>query len=322
MKLQTQIQLNKAANQIDYSSQLLLLGSCFSENIGAKLHYFKFRTLQNPFGILFHPLAIENLISRAIKKEYYTENELFYLNERWHCFDAHSSLSDVSKEQLLERLNAHLATTEAHLRKSTHIIITLGTAWVYREKESVKTVANCHKVPQQEFVKHLLSVAEIISSLQRTVQEIQSINKKAQLVFTISPVRHLKDGFIENQRSKSHLITAIHDIVNSPSLGGGWGEDYFPAYEIMMDELRDYRFYDRDMVHPNQMAIDYIWEKFVEVWVSNDAKEVMKKVDKIQKGLRHRPFNAKGLEHQKFQKSLQEKIADLQLGYPFMEFSS
>ncbi|WP_396636894.1 GSCFA domain-containing protein [Maribacter sp. R77961] len=318
MKLQTQIPLTRANNPIDYSSQLLVLGSCFSENIGAKLDYFKFQTVQNPFGILFHPLAIENLISRAVKKEYYSADDLFFLNERWHCFDVHSSLSDVRRDALLENLNAQLVRTENQLRLATHILITLGTAWVYQKKQTGKMVANCHKVPQKEFKKHLLTVNEITASLQRSVQHIESINKKAQLIFTISPVRHLKDGFIENERSKSHLITAIHTILSIPPSGARG--IYFPSYEIMMDELRDYRFYKMDMIHPNTLAIDYIWEKFSKVWISDDAQVTVKKVEEIQRGLRHRPFNPNSEQHQRFQESLKEKISYIKKEHPFMTF--
>lgn len=319
MKLQTQVPLQKMNNLIDYSSKLVLLGSCFSEHIGAKLDYFKFRTTQNPFGILFHPLAIEKLITRAVEKEYYRE-ELFFLNDRWHCFDAHSSLSDISKEKLLENLNNQLIKIDKQLRQSTHIIITLGTAWAYQKKESGVTVANCHKVPQKEFDKYLLTVDDIASSLQRIVHQIETVNKKGQIVFTVSPVRHLKDGFIENQRSKSHLITAIHDVLSARSLGASGM--YFPSYEIMMDELRDYRFYGNDMVHPNELAINYIWEKFQQVWISDAVKVPMKKVAEVQKGLQHRVFNPKGLEHQKFKIMLQERITHLKKIYPFMEFNS
>lgn len=320
MKLQTQIPLTKANHQIDYASKLFLLGSCFSENMGAKLDYYKFQTVQNPFGILFHPLAIENLISRAIKKQLYSENEVFFLNDRWYCFDAHSSVSDISKEKLLENLNKQLKVVQKNLQKATHIIITLGTAWTYTAKPTGKTVANCHKVPQKEFDKLLLSVDEITSSLQRTVNQIETMNKNVQLIFTISPVRHLKDGFVENQRSKSHLITAVHNLLGVPSFGAkGY---YFPSYEIVMDELRDYRFYAADMVHPNELAIDYIWEKFREVWISDAVRAIMKKVEEVQRGLRHRAFNPKGLEHQKFRIALQDRIAYLKDTYPFMEFDS
>lgn len=319
MKLQTQIPQEKAQYQIDYSSRLLLVGSCFSEHIGAKLEYYKFQIIQNPFGILFHPLAIENLISRAIKKKFYSENQLFFLNDRWHCFDAHSGLSDVSKEKLLENLNGQLVKTEKQLRQATHILITLGTAWTYQKSETGETVANCHKVPQKEFDKHLLTVDEIKVSLQRTLQQIETINKNTEVVFTISPVRHLKDGFMENQRSKSHLISALHSLLSIPPFGTT-RRLYFPSYEIMMDELRDYRFYAADMLHPNELAIDYIWEKFQEVWITDKAKETMKKVHAIQQGIQHRAFNPNSEQHMKFKKTLQDKISFMTKEYPFMRF--
>lgn len=321
MKLQTNIPLNLAVNQIGYESQILILGSCFAENIGEKLTYFKFQSLQNPFGILFHPLAIENLIFRAIKGENYSDKDIFYANERWHCFDTHSDLSDTSKEKLLEKLNKGLEKTKQQIQESTHIIITLGTAWVYRNNTTDKVVANCHKLPQREFTKELLSIDVIKKSLQNSIELVQSVNKNANFIFTISPVRHLKDGFTENQRSKAHLITAIHEITNSGTLGGGRVEDYFPSYELMMDELRDYRFYGSDMLHPNQLAIDYIWEKFSEVWISPRAHPTMEEVAAIQKGLQHRPFNSESDQHKAFLASLEEKITYLQEEYPFMKFN-
>ena len=322
MNLQTKIPLTKAANPIDYSSQLLLLGSCFSEHIGGKLAYFKFQSIQNPFGILFHPLAIGNLIFRAVEKRAYTAEEVFYSNECWHCFDAHSELSDFSKEHLLEKLNAGLGQTLEQIRKATHIVITLGTAWAYRKKDSGQLVANCHKVSQKEFTKELLSTETILKSLENTVRMIRSVNKRTQVIFTISPVRHLKDGFTENQHSKAHLISAVQDVINSPFLGGGRGQVYFPSYEIMMDELRDYRFYEADMVHPNPLAIDYIWEKFTKAWLSEAALETMEKVAEIQKGLAHRPFHPYSEQHQKFLNSLGKKIAYLQQEHDFIAFKA
>ena len=320
MNLQTQISFRKADKQIGYTSELILLGSCFSEHIGAKLDYFKFRTLQNPFGILFHPLAIENLITRAIQKRGYTPEDLFYHNERWHCFDAHSNMSNVSKEKVLEGLNGQLRKTEQLLSKASHIIITLGTGWTYQKRETGVTVANCHKIPQKEFKKQLLTVDEITASLQRTIEQIETVNKNTQLVFTISPVRHLKDGFVENQRSKAHLIAAVHDIVNAYADGEKSRVAYFESYELMMDELRDYRFYKADMIHPNTLAIDYIWEKFSEVWVSDDAQVTMELVEEIQRGLDHRPFNPNSEQHQKFRESLKEKISYIKKEHPAMTF--
>ena len=318
MKLQTKIQLHPEQNQIDYKSQLLILGSCFTENMGKKLDYFKFQALQNPFGILFHPLAIEKLISKAVHKESYSEEDCFFLNERWHCFDAHSNLSNPSKEKLLEKLNSGLEETHQQLFKSTHIIITLGTAWVYRKSKSNQVVANCHKLPQKEFSKELLSVDAIQKSVVSTIESIQSINRNAQLVFTVSPVRHLKDGFVENQRSKAHLIAAIHSMMSPETQSRGLS--YFESYEIMMDELRDYRFYEADMVHPNQVAIDYIWEKFRAVWISPNAHSVIEKVAAVQKGLQHRTFNLESEQHRTFRTALEKKITYLQQEYPHMKF--
>lgn len=314
MKLQTQIPLKKAESQIDYSSRFVVLGSCFSDNIGDKLDYHKFQTLQNPFGVLFHPLAIQNLISRAIQQEQYTEEEVFFLNERWQCYDAHSDLSSVTKEGLLANLNSGLIETKLGLTKASHIFITLGTAWAYQLKESGKEVANCHKVPQMAFAKQLLSIEKIVQGLEGMVQQIRAVNIKANIIFTVSPVRHLKDGFIENQWSKAHLITAIHQILDKVSAV------YFPSYELMMDELRDYRFYGDDLVHPNDMAIEYLWDKFKTVWIDQEALPVMEKVAAVQRGLKHRPFNPVSEKHREFLKALDLKIAYLQKKYPYMKF--
>jgi lysophospholipase L1-like esterase len=315
MKLQTQIPLQKQSiNQIDYTSNIILLGSCFSENIGDKFAFYKFQSVQNPFGILFHPKAIENLISNAINLKEYTEDDIFFLNERWHCFEAHSSVSTENKEELLNNLNSSISRTLKQLKQSSHIVITLGTAWTYRHITSDTTVANCHKVPQKKFLKELLPVDEITENLDAIVSLIKSVNPNASTLFTVSPVRHLKDGFIQNQQSKSHLISAVHQVINSRNVS------YFPSYEIMMDELRDYRFYAEDMIHPNQTAINYIWERFSEVWVSDKAKKTMQEVANIQNGLLHRPFNPNSTQHQQFLENLSLKIEKLQKEYPFIHF--
>lgn len=314
MKLQTQVPLEKAQNPITYDGHILSLGSCFAEHMGNKLLNYKFRSILNPFGILFHPLAIENLISRAIEEKKYTKADVFFLNERWNCFDGHSVLSHALQETLLDRLNTGLQQTLQQIKEATHIIITLGTSWVYRSNVSGKVVANCHKVPQRQFTKELLSVAEVGSSLEHITRLIQATNPHVQLVFTVSPVRHLKDGFVENQQSKAHLITAIHKMLKKGSIS------YFPSYEIMMDELRDYRFYAADMVHPSALAIAYIWERFTSVWITEEARATMEKVAVVQRGLQHKPFNFESDSHQKFVKALEEKIAYLQNEYPFMSF--
>ncbi|MEW4924379.1 GSCFA domain-containing protein [Algibacter sp. 2305UL17-15] len=321
MELQTKIPLKKQSkNQIDYNSSILLVGSCFSENIANKLEYFKFQNLQNPFGILFHPKAIETFIKNVIDKKVYNEKDSFFHNEQWHCFDAHSKLSNPSKENLLKALNENIQTAHKQIQESTHIIITLGTAWGYRFLKSDTIVANCHKVPQKQFEKELQSVDDIYNSLNTIAKLIESINPKVSILFTVSPVRHLKDGFIENTQSKAHLISTIHKFLNQKSLIVNRNSFYFPSYEIMMDELRDYRFYKEDMIHPNETAVNYIWEKFKDVWISDASFKIMDAVDTIQKGLQHKPFNPNSEAHQKFLQNLNQKQKQLQKTFPHFKF--
>ena len=315
MNLQTIVPLKKEVkNSIDYNSKILLLGSCFSENIGDKLNYFKFQTNQNPFGILFHPKAIENLVTNAINKKKYLPEDLIFQNERWHCFDAHSSLSSADKNELLANLNSAITATNKKLKEATHVIITLGTSWVYRFIETDAIVANCHKIPQKKFLKKLLSVDEVTKSLKTTIALLKSVNKNIHILFTISPVRHLKDGFTENMQSKSHLITAIHSVINANNCS------YFPSYEIMMDELRDYRFYAQDMMHPNKTAINYIWERFMETQISDSSKLTMQEIETIQKGISHRPFNKNSEQHQRFLKNLEVKKEKINSLFSFIKF--
>ncbi|MGB5370527.1 MAG: GSCFA domain-containing protein [Flavobacteriaceae bacterium] len=318
MKLQTQVPLSAVSNQIDYESRLLLLGSCFADNIEEKLVGHKFKTFGNPFGILFHPASIQRLISRSVNRQMYGEEELFYLNGRWHCFDVHSDLSHTRKEDLLQSLNQALLDTRQELAQCTHIMITLGTAWGYRHLSSDSLVGNCHKVPQREFKKELFSISEMETCLENMVGNVREVNTEAQLVFTVSPVRHLKDGFVENQRSKSHLIASLGQWLATKTATEKL--HYFPAYELVMDELRDYRFYEADMVHPNAVAIAYIWEKFKGVWISEDAHATMEQVQEIQNALQHRPFHPESEQHQRFMGALQEKINKLRIGYPHMKF--
>ena len=257
--------------------------------------------------------AIETLIDNGVNNKEYTENDIFFHNERWHCFDAHSSLSNSSKEQLLFNLNEKIKFIKLYIQQSTHIVITFGTAWVYKYIENDKVVTNCHKVSQNQFNKTLLSVKEIIINIKNIESLLRSINPNIQTIYTVSPIRHLKDGFVKNQQSKSHLITAIHQVINDNS-------KYFPSYEIMMDELRDYRFYAEDMLHPNQTAINYIWDKFLQVWISTQASSTMEDVEIIQKGLLHKPFNSRADAYQQFLQELEEKKAKLQSKFPHIIF--
>ncbi len=316
MQFRTKISIPKSDNPIDYNSKIVSLGSCFAENMTEKLDYFKFQNACNPFGIIFNPISIEKMIYRVVNQFFYTENDIFFHNERWHCYEVHSDLSNSNKEEFLENLNAVLRTSLIQLLQASHIIITYGTSWVYRNIESNAVVANCHKVPQKEFSKEILSIETIENSLKNTIDLIQKINPKANIVFTVSPVRHLKDGFVENQVSKANLITAIYQTINDKPQT----INYFPSYEIMMDELRDYRFYAEDMIHPSQVAIDYIWERFSETFISEESHSMMKEVETIQKGLQHRPFNPNSESHQQFLSKLQDKMVKIQKQFPEIQF--
>lgn len=316
MNFTTKIPIVTYVNSIDYNSKILSLGSCFAENIGAKLAYFKFQNSTNPFGIIFNPVAIEKLINRAVHRIEFTEKDIFFYDQHWHCYEVHSRLSNTSPELLLEHLNKLLHHFRSELTEATHIIITYGTSWVYRLKTSNEVVANCHKVPQNQFNKEILSVEIIEQSIKNTIALIQKVNLNCNFIFTVSPVRHIKDGFVENQRSKAHLISAIHLILNSELRN----LNYFPSYEIMMDELRDYRFYAEDMLHPNQTAIDYIWIQFFENYVLEKEFGTMQQVSDIHKALHHKPFNPLSESHKKFLTNLNEKIEQLQLRLPFVSF--
>ena len=315
MEFTTRVPIGHYSIPIDYNSSVVSLGSCFALNIGAKFEHFKFRNLTNPFGILFHPLALEKFVSFAVNKKTFTEADIFFHEGRWHCFDVHSELSDADPENLLRNLSTAVKSANAELTNASHLIITLGTAWVYRHTGSSNLVANCHKIQQKEFTKELLGVQEIEQSIRSIMQMVLTLNPDINFIFTVSPVRHIKDGFAENQRSKAHLIAGLHEAIDSNDRAF-----YFPSYEIMMDELRDYRFYARDMIHPSQQAIDYIWERFADVCISPESKSLMAEIESIQKGLSHRPFNPDGEQHQKFLHALQQKISTLREKYPHMVF--
>jgi hypothetical protein len=321
MNFTTKIPIPRSLNSIEYSSKIILFGSCFAENMGKKLRYYKFQTQVNPFGIIFNPFSIEKLIERVVLQRHFTKDDIFFFNERWHCYEVHSELSHADSETVLSNLNRILSDTQKQVQEATHVILTYGTSWVYRHSETNAIVANCHKVPQKQFAKELLSVETIKENIQNTISLIQTLNPNCNFIFTVSPVRHLKDGFIENQVSKAHLITAIYSFLQEsevvpPSAARG----IFPSYEIMMDELRDYRFYADDMMHPSSLAIDYIWERFRESSISETAYTTMDAVESIQKSLLHRSFAPDSESHIKFVKKLNDKITILEAKFPQMKF--
>lgn len=316
MQFSTPIPISKYSNAIDYNSKIVSIGSCFAENMGEKLSYYKFQNTVNPFGIIFNPFSLEKIISRCVAKKYFTEDDIFFHNDLWHCYEVHSELSNVDKDNFLTNLNQLIDETNKRINEATHFIITLGTSWVYKLISTNEIVANCHKVPQKEFTKSLLSAEEVEQSLKNIISNLTSIKPNIKFIFTVSPVRHSKDGFVENSVSKAHLLSAVYKIVSSNSSI----LNYFPSYEIMMDELRDYRFYANDMLHPSQQAIDFIWIKFFENYIDKKEFQLMQEICNIQKGLAHRPFNPNTISHQKFLTSVNQKIADIKKQLPHISF--
>lgn len=315
MNFRTQIDIKKEHHQIDYDSNIMLIGSCFAKNIGNKFNHYKFQNNVNPLGILFHPKAIEKLITNAINCQKYKNDDIFLFNEKWHCFDSHSELSESSKKGLLQNLNTYIDNTNQRIQQASHLIITLGTAWVYRFIETDRIVANCHKIPQKKFLKELLSVDDISESLDAIISLVKSVNNNVEIIFTVSPIRHLKDGYSENSLSKAHLLSAIHRIIEPRN-----HSYYFPSFEIMMDDLRDYRFYKNDMLHLNKTAIDYIWGHFKNTWIDNKSFVLMDEIESILKSLSHKPFDEKSEKHQHFLLQLNKKIARLEERYPQIKF--
>ncbi len=304
MNFRTTLNLNeipKPKHPISYDAKIGLIGSCFVENIGEKLDYYKFSNWINPNGILFHPLAIEKALTAIVSKTVYTKSDLIYDNERWHSMDYHSDFSSLDASDTLKKINASIKDGFETLQTTSHLIITLGTAWVYHHIGTDELVASCHKIPQKEFVKRLLSTDEIATSLQRSINLVRKINPTIEMILTLSPIRHLKDGMLANSRSKAHLLTAIHQVVGSTST------HYFPSYEILLDDLRNYRFYGSDMLHPNEVSIAYIWTIFKEVWINPKSYNLMEQVAQVQRGITHKAFDAKSKKHLEFLRKLNKK---------------
>lgn len=313
MNFTTKFSIPESDHPISYNSKVVLLGSCFSETIGSKFEYFKFQTTVNPFGIIFNPIAIDKLIARAVLGTPFSEQDIFYHEGLWKCYDVHSDLNAADKTVYLSNLNQIVHDFKMALSQASHLIITYGTAWVYRHIAIDKIVANCHKVPQNQFTKEIVPTEVLAQSIQNTIDLIATINPTCQVVFTISPVRHLKDGFVENQRSKAHLIAAIHNLQFRI-------HNYFPSYEIMMDELREYRFYAEDMIHPSITAINYIWERFSTTYFTDQTSSVMHEVDAIQKALLHRVINKDTASHQRFLDNVALKKKKIMELYPQIIF--
>ena len=300
--------------EISHQSNLLLLGSCFSDNIGSKLVVNKFNTLINPFGILFNPISIVNTLNDIIDEKDVGLRDLHFENGLYHSFAHHSSFSGPNKDEVVNLINQTRAEATQFLNKTDVIIVTIGSSWVYKYDNTGEFVANCHKVPNKKFSKELLEVSFIVEKLQEVINKLQAINPKLKVIFTISPVRHWKDGAEENTLSKSILNVAIHQLVSRKGLV------YFPSYEMIIDDLRDYRFYKEDMLHPNNVAIDYVWSKFENVFFSAETIKLNKEIFKITAAKKHRPFNSAGDEHQRFLRMQLKNINTIKMKNPIINF--
>lgn len=316
MKWSTEIPISKGPNPIDYPSRVLLFGSCFAAHMGDRLAYFQFRQWTNPFGVIFHPAPMAALVARALEQRPFTSDELFQHQGLWRSYAAHGSLAHPDADGTLARLNQSLETLETALRTATHMVLTLGTAWGYRHLDTDAVVANCHKQPGGHFQKELTGVAALTGILNNLMQGIRMVNPEVALILSVSPVRHLRDGLVENQRSKAHLVSAAHAAAE------GHNAQYFPAYELLVDELRDYRFYAEDLAHPNAVAVAHVWEHFREAWVSPGALPVMDRVEALRKGLAHRPLNPDTEGHQAFLRQLEAQRVSLLSEFPHMDFST
>ncbi len=315
MKFHLEFTPRQFSTSIQHHHKLFLVGSCFTENIGSKLKHHKFDVLENPNGILFNPSSIVKSIQSYIVNRQYDEKDLFYQNECWNSWEHHSRFSNPDKATCLKAINLSQQTAHIFILKADWILITVGSAFVY-ELENNEVVANCHKVPTDKFNKKLLSVQEVYASFKQMLAHLFAVNPAIKIIFTISPVRHLRDGFVENNRSKSNLIQAVHQLIEEEA-----NAFYFPAYELIIDDLRDYRFYAEDMVHPNYAATNYVWEKLVSTCVDNDSQKLMRELNIISAARNHKPFNPGSEQHQKFLQTNLEKISQLSRQFPYINFA-
>ncbi len=317
MEFRTIINILRSDKTIEYNSEILLLGSCFAENIGEKLVSHKFRADVNPFGILYNPPSIEKSISRLINNELIKDDDLFSYENCWHSFDYHSSFSGISKEEALQKMNERLIKSAEKLRQADLLLITFGTTWIYEFKKTGKIVSNCHKLPENSFTHRCISIKEITEAYTLLLDKLRTINKKLQILFTVSPIRHWKDGAHENNLSKAILLLAIDQLQKQSDF-----VSYFPAYELVIDDLRDYRFYANDMLHPNQTAIDYIWERFGECYFTTQTKQFVVDTGQLNRAVTHRPFNAETEAYKEFCQQQLHKIEVLKKTYPTTDFTS
>ena len=292
MKLQTVVEPQKEGIGISHADNILLIGSCFTESIGRKLEYHGFRCLRNPFGILYNPFSMAVCLEYCIDNRSVSNSDLVYQNSQWHSWLHHSCYSNTSAKECIDICNTAIAEAHDFLKTAKYIILTWGTALAYYLKEKNIVVGNCHKVPAINFERKLLSIDDIVCRYMSLEEKLHSINPEAKIILTVSPIRHWKEGYRENQLSKSTLHLAVNSLQHQSER-----YCYFPSYEIVMDELRDYRFFEADMLHPSAVAVEIIWEKFLDTYTSDTTKDICALVDKYRKMAQHRPFNSESEEY-------------------------
>lgn len=323
MDFMINIDLKKPSQQINYEDKILLIGSCFTEHIGNSLEELKFSVLQNPNGILFDAFSVSQSLASYIENKQYSEKDFFQLNEVWHSWKHHSRFSHTSLEEAVRIANASQLQAHQFLKNADWIVITLGSSFSYRLTQQVPTtgedlgqagVANCHRAPAQWFHKHLMTIDEIVSNLDNSLQQLFGFNPNLNIIFTVSPVRHIRDGVVDNNRSKARLIEAVHHLVSKHGK-----LNYFPAYELVIDVLRDYRFYDTDLVHPNYMATEFVLEKFSEAFIDAPSQDLMREVKSVMIARKHRAFQPDTSAHKQFLKTYFEKAKALKEKYSFLD---
>lgn len=316
MDFRTKTNIVSWSHRLSHTDKLLVMGSCFAEHIGGRLERMKFRTIVNPYGVLYNPLSIVEGLMRLMECRFFTKEDLHeFPDGGWNTWLHHSRYSHPDKQAVLTAINENLRSASRQLLEGNMLIVTLGTAWVYRLLDTGEVVGNCHKMPDRCFVRQRLQVQEIVDAFSAIFHRISGFNPQLRVLFTVSPVRHLKDGLHGSQLSKSTLLLAVDALCEK------FPERcfYFPAYEIVMDELRDYRFYAEDMAHPSQIAVDYVWQCFVEHCVDGVAQQFMQQWEKVVRALEHRPFHPQSNQYQQFIRQNMSKILELKEKYPYLE---
>jgi hypothetical protein len=326
MNLMLNLNLPPASHVINHGHKILSIGSCFTEHIGNALKDLKFNVMQNPGGILFDPASVCQSLVSYMQDRKYSADDLFYYNELWQSWNHHSRFSGTNKEQVLTNINVAQKEASFFLQDADWLIITLGSSFSYRltsegkDKSGVETVgnlgvANCHRAPAQWFQKHLLQITETIELLDNTLHQLFYRNRKLRIIFTISPVRHIRDGVVENNRSKARLIEAVHHLVNKFDR-----LHYFPSYELVIDVLRDYRFYSEDLVHPNYLATDFVLENFLHTFTDAATNSLVQEIKKLNIARRHKAQHPETGAHQKFLRAYLAQTKSLQERYPHINF--